>query len=262
MSLGKMLTKVAIGFVVAKGIQAATRPKTGAGGTPSRDAGQRDAPGGGLGDIMGNLGAGGAGNTGKSGGGMGGGLGDLMGQLGGGAGGAQGGLGDLLGKLGGPGGSGSLGGLGGLLGGLASARNGGTPTSLEDLLSQDNPAEEPEPEATAGLMIRAMIMAARCDGEIDAGEKETLMATIGQDATPEDMQFVQDAMSEPVDPATLARDVPTGLETQVYSMSVMAIDPDNQAEAQYLHSLAMALEIGQATVNEIHDSFAVPRLYS
>ncbi len=259
MSLGKMLTKVAIGFVVAKGIQAATKPKSGQGSGQAREMGRDEAPGGGLGDIMGNLGADKSTQTGKSGGG----LGDLMGQLGGGAGGAQGGLGDLLGKLGGSGGgSGSLGGLGGLLGGLASARNGGKPTSLEDLLSQDNPTQEPEPEATAGLMIRAMIMAARCDGQIDAGEKETLMATIGEDATPEDMQFVQDAMAEPVDPAALARDVPNGLETQVYSMSVMAIDPDNQAEAQYLHSLAMSLQIGQATVNEIHDSFAVPRLYS
>jgi uncharacterized membrane protein YebE (DUF533 family) len=148
-----------------------------------------------------------------------------------------------------------------LLGGLATAR-GGSGGSLEDLLSQDNPAEEPAEENTAGLMIRAMVMAARCDGEIDATEKETLLATIGEDSTEADMAFVRDAMGEPVDAAVLAGDTPQGLETQVYSMSVMSIDPDNRAEAKYLHELATALGIGQATANEIHDSFGVQRLYS
>lgn len=265
MSLGRMLTKVAIGFAVAKGVQAVAK----AGSSRGASTGTSSA-GGGLGDIMGQLGAGksSSGGTGGLGdifsqvgraGSSGGGLGDIMGQLGG----KGGGLGDMLGKMGG-GSAGGLGGLGGLIGGLAATRSGGAGggQSLEDLLSQGNPVEEPEPETTAGLMIRAMIMAARCDNEIDPVEKETILATIGEDASPEDMQFVQAAMSEPVSPETIARDTPTGLETQVYSMSVMAIDPDNQAEAQYLHSLAMALQIGQATVNEIHDSFGVPRLYS
>jgi len=242
MSLMNMVTKVAIGFAVAKGMQKVQQA-------------------GGLGKVMDSLKGGASGAGGGTGG-----LGGMLGGMAGGAGGS-GGLGDMLGSLtgGGSGGTGGLagglGGIGGLLGGLATAR-GGLGGSLEDLLSQDNPAEEPAEENTAGLMIRAMVMAARCDGEIDATEKETLLATIGEDSTEADMAFVRDAMGEPVDAAVLAGDTPQGLETQVYSMSVMSIDPDNRAEAKYLHELATALGIGQATANEIHDSFGVQRLYS
>ncbi|MEM6407936.1 MAG: tellurite resistance TerB family protein [Pseudomonadota bacterium] len=228
MSLMRMATKVAIGFAIAKGIGAVQKS-------------------GGLGKAMEQMKGAGADALNRA-------------QTGG-----AGGLSDIMGRLGGGGAAaGGLGGLGGLLGGLAATRSGdaGNGTSLEDLLSRDNPPEEPPAEESAGLMIRAMVMAARCDGEIDANERETLMATIGEDATPQDMDFVRAAMDAPVDAQALASDTPQGMETQVYSMSLMAIEPDHPAEAKYLHELATALGIGQATVNEIHDSFGVQRLYS
>lgn len=257
MSLLNMATKVAIGFALAKGMQKVTQSgglgKVMEGLQGQAQAGTGGASTGGLGDLMGQ--ATGGGSAG------GGGLGDMLGQLTGGQAGS-GGLGDMLGQMSSGGGAGNLGGLGGLLGGLAQARGGDTGSSLEDLLGSDNPVEEPEPQATGGLMIRAMLMAARSDGDIDASEKETLMATIGADASADDMAFVKEAMGAPVSAATLAADTPQGLETQVYSMSVMSITPDNQAEAKYLHELATALGIGQATANEIHDSFGVPRLYA
>lgn len=261
MSLMKMMTKVAIGFAVAKGMQK-VQQSGGLGKVMEglTQAGSGGGAGGGLGDIMGQLGGGAGGTTSAAGGG---GLGDIMGGLAGGAGGAGGGLGDILGKLGGAGGgaAGGLGGLGGLLGGLAQA-NGGSGGGLEGLLNADNPPEEPAEDEMASLMIRAMVMSARSDGELDATEKENLIGTLGQDAGPDEMAVVQAALAEPIDPAAIARDTPQGMETQVYSMSVMAISPDNQAEAQYLHGLATALGIGQQTVNEIHDNFGAPRLYS
>lgn len=221
MSLMNMVTKVAIGFALAKGMQKVQQS-------------------GGIGKVMDNL------------------KGQMANASQGNSTGGSGGIGGLLGQ------GGTAGGLGGLLGGLAAARSGSSDrgTSLEELLSQDNPTEEPESEEASGLMIRAMIFAARCDGDIDETEKQTLMATIGEDATQEDMEFVQAAMHETVNATTIANDTPEGLETQVYSMSVMAIEPDHPAEAKYLHELATALGIGQATVNEIHDSFGVQRLYS
>jgi uncharacterized membrane protein YebE (DUF533 family) len=147
------------------------------------------------------------------------------------------------------------------LGGLATAR-GGNGGGLEGLLRQDNPVEEPEPENTAGLMIRAMVMAARSDGEMDADEQEQLMSTLGDDAGEEEIAFVRQALKAPVDPDAIAADTPRGLETQVYSMSVMSITPDNAKEANFLHQLAQSMKIAPETVNEIHDNFGVPRLYS
>lgn len=273
MSMMNMVAKMAVGFAVAKGMQQVQKSgglgkimESLSGAAGGARGGTSSAGGlGGLGDIMGSLTGG---SSSGAAGGLGG-LGDILGGLTKGAGGAatsgMGGLGDILGGLtGGAGGAaaGGLGGLGGLLGGLANARTGASAGSLEDLLGQDNPAEEPAEEDTAGLMVRAMVMAARSDGEIDATEKETLMATIGEDASAEDMAFVREALNAPVDAAALAADTPKGVETQVYSMSVMAIEPSNQAEAKFLHELATSLGIRQATANEIHDSFGVPRLYS
>ncbi len=225
MSLMKMVGKVAIGFAIAKGINAVQK----SGGVGKMMEGLKSSASKGVGGISG-------GSTGSAGGGLGGML----------------------------GGAGGLGGIGGLLGGMATARGGSEAKgeSLEDLLGRETPKEEPAEEESAGLMIRAMIMAARCDGAIDSNERETLMATIGEDATPADMDFVRAAMQDPVSARTLAEDTPQGMETQVYSMSVMAIEPDHPAEAQYLHELAGSLGISEGTVNEIHDSFGVPRLYS
>ena len=276
MSLGKMLTKMAIGFAVAKGMQKVSQ----SGGIGNvleglSGGGQRQAGGGGgLGDIMGDLAGGRQSPQSGSGGGLadvlggltgggqgGGGLADVLGGLTGGAQGGGGGLGDLLGGLAGGGQSqGGLGGLGGLLGGLAQAR-GGDAGGLEGLLRQDNPVEEPAEEDTAGLMIRAMVMAANSDGQIDSGEQEQIMSTLGADAGPAEMEFVKAALAAPVDAQSIARDTPKGLETQVYSMSVMSITPDNAQEANYLHQLAQAMGIAPQTVNEIHDNFGVPRLY-
>ncbi len=278
MSLGKMLTKMAIGFAVAKGMQKVSQSGgignvlEGLSGGAARQA--DSSGGGGLGDIMGGL-AGGGSQSGSGGGladvlggltggksGGGGGLADVLGGLTGGGQGGGGGVADVLGGLAGGGqGQGGLGGLGGLLGGLAQAR-GGNAGGLEGLLRQDNPPTEPEPEDTAGLMIRAMVMAANSDGEIDAGEQEQIMSTMGEDAGQAEMDFVRAALQAPIDPTTIARDTPKGLETQVYSMSVMSITPDNAKEANYLHQLAQAMGIAPQTVNEIHDNFGVPRLYS
>lgn len=243
MSLMNTVTKMAIGFAMAKGM----------------DAVQRN---GGFGKVLEGLS--GAGRTGGS-GGMGG-LSDIMGQLGGK--GAQtqtagtGGLGDILGQLtGGAAAGGALGGLGGLLGGIAGARGGAAGGGLETLLNADNPAEEPSEQEVATLMLRAMTQAAQADGAIDPGEKENLMALL-RDGDPEDVETVQRILDQPVDAAALARDTPKGLETQVYTMSVNAITPDNRAEAQYLHDLAQGLGISPSTANEIHDSLGATRLYT
>lgn len=255
MSLMKTVAKMAVGFAMAKGMDAMQKNGglgdmlgglTGGGGT--QQAGM-----GGLGDILGQLGGGG--------GGAGGALGGLLG----GGGGAGGGLGGMLGQLTGGTGAGAaaggLGGIGALLGGLAGARGGANGTGLEALLAQDNPADEPDEDEVAILMMRAMTQAARADGDLDAGEKEKLVGLMS-DSDQRSVEVLQQILSEPVSAAQLAADTPKGLETQVYTMSVNAITPDNQAEAQYLHELASGLGLQPQTANAIHDSLGAPRLYS
>ncbi|EBA12897.1 DUF533 domain-containing protein [Roseobacter sp. CCS2] len=237
MSLMNTVTKMAIGFAMAKGM----------------DAMQKN---GGLGNVLQGLTAGKGNDNSQQAGGLGG----MLGQLTGGSG-AGGGLGGMLGQLGGgTAAAGGLGGLGALLGGLAGARGGDGGGGLEAMLNQDNPADEPDEDEMAKLMLRAMTQAARADGDLDAAEKAKLTEALS-DSDPGTMKILQDILSAPVSAAQLASDTPKGLETQVYTMSVNSITPDNQAEARYLHELASGLGIQPQTANTIHDSLGAPRLY-
>ena len=56
--------------------------------------------------------------------------------------------------------------------------------------------------------------------------------------------------------------IPDGMEQQAYLMSLLAIDLDTQAEAQYLDKLAKSLNISQQQSNQIHAKLGVPQLYS
>jgi uncharacterized membrane protein YebE (DUF533 family) len=273
------LAKVAVGMAVAKGVK-------------SLAGGGRQSSGGGLGDLLGQLGGGGS-RTGKSGGG----LGDLLGQLGGAASGGRGqtggGLGDLLGQLsggasgssgGGTGlenimgdvfknapaqGAGGVGGLGGMLDSLAgtSTRAGTGAGGLGDMLNQSfehfgepKVAPTPEQDEAAGVMLKAMLQAAMSDGRIDASEKQALFKNLGE-VSKDEMAFVNAVMEAPVDPKALAKEVPRGAEAQTYMMSLIAIDLDSDVEAQYLNKFAVALGLDERQVNQIHVQMDAPPLY-
>jgi len=54
------------------------------------------------------------------------------------------------------------------------------------------------------------------------------------DVSAAERDFVRGQLDKPVDVRGLAGAVPQGLEAQVYMMSVLGIDLDSKAEAQYL----------------------------
>ena len=232
--------------------------------------GQGGAPGG-LGGLLEQLG--GAGSSGASGGGLGG----LLGGLAGGSA-SSGGLGGLLGGL--TGGGGASGGLGGLLGGLAGAAGaGGLAKSMSQRPAESSadfgsvlnshfdatPQQPIEPsqdqEAAAALMLAAMIQAAKSDGTFDESEKDKLLGQLG-DVDAEEAAFVQAQLQAPVDVNALVSQTPQGLGAQVYAMSVLGIDLDTQAEAQYLHKLAQGYGLDAKAVNSIHEQMGVPSLYT
>ncbi|AXC49337.1 DUF533 domain-containing protein [Paracoccus suum] len=192
----------------------------------------------------------------------GGGFGDLLGGLAGGA--AAGGLGGVLGDLLG-GGNARTTQAGGLARQGAQDRNDASFGEVfnDAMVRQDEPEIAPTPEqnAVAGLMLKAMLQAAKSDGKIDEQEKQRLMGQVG-DLGEDEKQFIREQMAAPVDAAALAREVPKGLEEQVYLMSLMAIDFDNEREAQYLHALADAMSLDQQKVNAIHQQVGVQNLYA
>ncbi|MFI0396547.1 tellurite resistance TerB family protein [Paracoccus jiaweipingae] len=289
MSMMKTLARVAAGVMLAKGIGTVMKNRNG--GTGTGQTGGHTTGGGILGDLLGNnTGSAGSRQTGS------GGLGDMLGQVLGGrstgagsgspyggqhspdrSGTASGGLGGILDQLGGAAAGAGLGGLlGGLLGGGAGqkdlAQKDSQPSNdrsfgdlfNDALIKQDEPEVLPTPEqnAVAALMLKAMIQAAKSDGKIDDAEKQRLIGHLGDDIDEEERQFIRDQMAAPIDPQALAREVPKGLESQVYMMSLMAIDFDSQAEAEYLHALAQALGLNQSQTDSIHTRIGVKNLYS
>lgn len=292
MSLVNTLAKVAIGVAVAKGVSTLAR------GSATRPSGSANRTGGGSGsitDILGDMMGSAAG--GRSTGGMGtsgtGGLGDLLGGMMGGTTGraatpgGTGSLGDLLGgMMGTPAGrsgstgggnmldqlgqmmGGGAGGIQGGLGGLLDALGGGAAAGglgglLNESLTQGAPKTTPSAaqEQQAALLLRAMIQAAKSDGRIDQAEKEALTKHLG-DVSREEARIIEQTFAEPVDIDRLANDTPKGMEGQVYMMSLLGLDLDSQAEAQYLHGLAQKLGIDPKSVNAIHQKMGEPALYS
>lgn len=268
------LAKVAIGIAVAKGIGGMMKGgNSGGGGVLGGGPAGQPAPSGrgGLEDLLGDVLSGGKRSGQKTGGG---GLGDLLEQLGGARGGGStpgGGLGDVIGDLakGRTRGGDPMGdAFGEFLGGRKetssrSDRGGSFGDIFNDAIAkQGEPEVEPtrDQEIAAALMLKAMIQAAKSDGEIDRAEEARLMENLG-DASAEEREFVNRELRTPVDVKGLVRQVPPGLEEQVYLMSLVAIDLDSRSEAEYLHQLALELELDKNGINAIHDQLGVPRLY-
>ncbi|MBP9047318.1 MAG: DUF533 domain-containing protein [Tabrizicola sp.] len=280
MGIGKTLLKVAIGVVIAKGVASLTKGSSGSSGTVTAGRGSRIDTGskGGLEDMMGDVLRSGRSSGRTSGGGQsGGGLGDLLDQLSGQkrqtprATAPKGGLEDLLGELTGRGRTTGQtrsevptrrdvggGGVGDLLDQVLADKPGGSGTLRSGPITLPEP--EREEELSAALMLRAVIQAVKCDGELDEEERARLMQAMGE-ADQSEVQAVQAELRRPVDVAGLARSVPAGLEPQIYMVSLMALDLDQKAEADYLHQLAGALDLTPDQVNAIHDKAGVQRLY-
>jgi len=188
-----------------------------------------------------------------------GGLGSLLSGLTGGQSGGlqQGGAGGLLGALlGGAGGSvggqqGGAGGMGALLGSALGQQSAGA----------QQPVATAEQTDQAALLIRAMVNAAKCDGSVDQQEQQKIVGKLG-DIGQEEAAFIRSEMQSPLDVNGFIRSVPKGLEQQVYVLSLMTVNLDSKAEAEYLNQLAKGFGISEQASNQLHDQLGVPQLYS
>ena len=253
MSFMRTLATVAVGFAAAKGVEKYKQM----GGMA------------GLQQMMQQGGAGGAeipgmGDLGKIAEQMG--LGPLMQGLGGaGQGGAaQGGANPLQQMMGAfmdsmqGGQAAGAAGLGGLMAALQGAASAGGQNvdQLMKAMTGAAPATQMM-EDSAKLMLRAMIQAAKADGEIDPTEKAKILEALG-DVSPEERAFVQAELDAPLDVVGLAQDTTEQMRAQVYATSLMAIHVDNQREIAYLAQLAQALGLSPQMRDRMHAAMGVP----
>lgn len=230
MSFVKTLATLAIGFAAARGY---TKYKD-AGGMPAvKDAVKKAGEPGGLVDQWGQqaekLGVPGGARTVR----------EMYERFGGAAEATEAGLGSLISSM-----TGAATAGGKMMGDMMEAISGATPASALN-------------EANARLMIRAMIMAAKADGEIDAEERRKIMDHLA-DASDEEIAFVEAALDAPVDVAALAQETGEAMREQIYATSLMAVAVDTPAEQAYLAQLATALGLTAEARAKVHAAMGKP----
>jgi len=110
-------------------------------------------------------------------------------------------------------------------------------------------------------LIRAMIAAAKSDGQITDDERERLLDRIGcAEFDPDVMDWLQREFRAPLDVEVVA----AGAEgshrraVELYIASVLAIDLDAEAEFAWLRGLAGQLGLEPPLVAAIHQKLGVP----
>ena len=148
-------------------------------------------------------------------------------------------------------------GLSGLMAAMGGAAAAGTASATEmfDSLA-GNKAASATTEENARLMIRAMIQAAKADGEIDEEEKDKILEHL-EGASDEEIAFVREELGRPLDLPGLLEATSEAARAQVYAMSAMAIRVDSDAERSYLDNLAQGLGLDDAAQARIRGAMGI-----
>ena len=109
-------------------------------------------------------------------------------------------------------------------------------------------------EELGKTLVRAMIAAAKADGQIDADEKERIFKRLeAMPLSAEEKAFVFDELSSPLDiNAVVARADTPEHAAEIYAASLVAMKPDTPADRTYLEALAHQLKLDPGLVSEIH----------
>ena len=106
------------------------------------------------------------------------------------------------------------------------------------------------------ILLKAMVNAAKADGHIDSDERKKIVEFMGDMSKVEQM-FVEQELQKELHLEEFLREIPKGMEKQVYYMSLFAIDLDNEAEREYLEMLSNRLNLPYHVVDSIHESLDV-----
>ena len=127
---------------------------------------------------------------------------------------------------------------------------------------QEASVDELTGDARAELLLRAMINAAKADGQIDGTEMNNILGKLDEaGAGQETKDFVLAEMRRPLDLDGLVAGVSTpDLAAAVYAASVMAIKVDTPAEENYLGQLATRLDLAPQVRASLDASLGVGRV--
>lgn len=121
-----------------------------------------------------------------------------------------------------------------------------------------SPAAPPPANDKALLLVKAMIAAAKADGEIDATERAAILKALDdQGQGSEAHEFIENEISKPLNLFEITSQVQDEMTAaEVYAASCMAIDIDTPEERQYLDRLAARIGIEPEQAKSIEAQLA------
>lgn len=113
---------------------------------------------------------------------------------------------------------------------------------------------KPISESDALLLLRAMIAAANADGEIDTAERGAILSRLEEAGmSGEERAFILEELENPASIDSILPKIGSPeLASQVYAVSLLAIEVDTKAERDYLAYLRMRLDLNPDAVSELH----------
>jgi hypothetical protein len=107
------------------------------------------------------------------------------------------------------------------------------------------------------VLVRAMVNAAKADGQVTPAEQQAILEQMGG-AAPDTLQFLRQEFAKPLNVREFAWSVPPGMEQKVYAMSLMAIDSESPQTTQYLQELAHGLRLTDDVCRQIRARYSRP----
>jgi uncharacterized membrane protein YebE (DUF533 family) len=146
--------------------------------------------------------------------------------------------------------------------GAAQAAGGGVEPPPADGAFLPRATDAAGVNALSVLLARAMISAAKADGQIDTQESQAILNQINALELPaEDKAFLFEEYGRPLDIGALARDVDSPEHAaEVYAASVLMVEPPSAPERIYLGTLAESLRLEPGLVQQIHATVEANRL--
>lgn len=127
---------------------------------------------------------------------------------------------------------------------------------IAGMRAPQSPQEQQQLADMAMLTLKAMISAAKADGQVDEREKSRLLGKLQEGGIgAEEQRFVSEEMQRPIDLDGLVRSVPNAQAgAQIYTASLLAIEVDTDPERRYMADLAAKLGLSPTAVAYLHQA--------
>ncbi|MDH4206668.1 MAG: tellurite resistance TerB family protein [Desulfobacteraceae bacterium] len=111
----------------------------------------------------------------------------------------------------------------------------------------------------AVLLIRAMIAAANADGVIDEEERNRILKKLETlDLSDQEHSFIVKELLSPAELEDIVAQVKSPeMAKKVYSVSLLAIEVDTDAERTYMNTLAQQLSLNESDLNDIYRTLGI-----